>query len=59
MRKTVIAKALVLTIFGLYLAVAMVDPPNAKSDLARNDNITQGVVATDGQVPCHQAPGSG
>ena len=38
MRRIVIAKALVLAIFGLYLTVVMVKPPSAKDDRARNDN---------------------
>lgn len=61
MRKIVIAKALVLTIFGLYLAVAMVEPPNAKSDHVRNVTTAASIVPTnrnDG-VPCYRTSGSG
>jgi flagellar motor component MotA len=46
MRKIVIAKALVLTIFGIYVAVAMVEPPNAKSDHVHNVTSTASVVPT-------------
>jgi hypothetical protein len=48
MRKIVIAKAFVLTIFGLYLAVAIVEPPNAKSDRARNNDSASRTAAPNG-----------
>ena len=60
MRKIVIAKALVLAIFGLYLAVAMVKAPDAEDDRAHNDNGTLRIteMKAGSQTRC-QASGSG
>jgi hypothetical protein len=57
----VVAKAFVLAICGLYLVLAIVEPPNAKSDHAHNDNSASKIAATNGndEVPCRIASGSG
>jgi hypothetical protein len=54
MRKIVIAEALVLAIFGLYLAVATIEPPTATNHHARRADGVR--IKGAGQVNAKYAP---